>query len=546
MTLGQKPTLTGAESNFNAFPLDCNALKRAVRLIIFALYQCARPVAGNAWRILSQYQRKQAVNPERIVPRETTQRPLVPLVLLSLGAGARKRVRDAVSNNKLLMRKFQFKYLGAALFVVCIGLVIWNPPVGIGVLALPVLFGMAMPTEEFQEEVLKGVEEVDKQVKAKCKSHETAINELSLQVVELRKGALSAASSGGGGDVFKSAQLKKAAMAMGAEWVLQCQKRGKLSDFATEPVFRRRLLDECKSIMGDVEKIDNVDTDEMPLPTAYGSAFQELIAQFGVCRKGMTNYPMSRGTNKPPRMGSRPAFGFVAMAAPFPEKKPSYEFATLAQHKVGGIIVIPREIEEQSALNIGQFLMRYGAVEFARIEDNIGFLADGTGTFENIKGVCKVAKDSGRAVQLAAGNLSPHDTTLENFREMRRRVSVAAISGGSYYMSQTYESRLRSFKTVSEPDVFMYRPDGTAMLDGFPIVWTEVLAPYSTDDTASTYLAAFGKLEFWLFGQRGGPRMDKSADVYFQNDLIATRFLEELDFDYQAVDSMSALQTADA
>ena len=48
---------------------------------------------------------------------------------------------------------------------------------------------------------------------------------------------------------------------------------------------------------------------------------------------------------------------------------------------------MPREIDEQSIVTMGQFLARYGAVEFARAEDTWGFLSDGTGGYENVKGV---------------------------------------------------------------------------------------------------------------------------------------------------------------
>jgi hypothetical protein len=54
----------------------------------------------------------------------------------------------------------------------------------------------------------------------------------------------------------------------------------------------------------------------------------------------------------------------------------------------------------------------------------------------------------------------------------------------------------------------------------------------------------FGALGFWWFGEHGSPRIDTSAHVWFANDQLATRFIEEIDFDFIAQDSTAALLTA--
>ena len=74
-----------------------------------------------------------------------------------------------------------------------------------------------------------------------------------------------------------------------------------------------------------------------------------------------------------------------------------------AQHRdAEAAAQLPREIDEQSVVPMGQFLARYGAVEFARVEDTWGFLADGTGTYESVKGVVQIA----RGVKLCRSPLS--------------------------------------------------------------------------------------------------------------------------------------------
>src|SRR5262249_55078184 len=141
---------------------------------------------------------------------------------------------------------------------------------------------------------------------------------------------------------------------------------------------------------------------DINLPAHYTGEIRELISEFGVVRRCMSPYPIGMGTARPARMGARPAFSSIAMSALIPEKSPTISFASLESHKIGGIVRLPREIDEQSIVAMGQFLARYGAVEFARAEDTWGFLADGSGTYETVKGIVEVCTDSECVHTLAA------------------------------------------------------------------------------------------------------------------------------------------------
>jgi HK97 family phage major capsid protein len=313
---------------------------------------------------------------------------------------------------------------------------------------------------------------------------------------------------------------------------------------------RDTLLTQARSFLG-IEARAALTTTDIPLPTSFSGEFRELVSEFGVARRNMFPFPIGRGTVRPPRMKTRPAFGSIAMSAAISEKSTQIEFATLESHKIGGIVRLPREIDEQSIVPMGQFLARYGAVEFARAEDTWAFLADGSGTYESVKGITKIATDNSKNVQLAATKIKPSDATLADFRSMRGKVNAASLGiGAKYYLHSTWESQLRTFNTNS--DLYVFVPDrpstrdaiGGPTLDGFPIVWTDVLEPYGTANANSKYLAVFGVLEYWWFGEHGNPRMDMSSDVYFATDELAARFIEEIDFDYQDVGATSSLQTA--
>ena len=348
--------------------------------------------------------------------------------------------------------------------------------------------------------------------------------------------------AGGSGPRRKGTVSDDCARNLAASLIIHCERCGKLDALLPNASMRGAFLTEAREFAGVTRTAES--STELPLPTAYSGELLELIEEFGVARKAMTHYPMTSGINKPPRFGDRPAFGSIAMSQPFDEKRPTFGFASLEPHKIGGIIIVPREIQDLSIVKLGQFLAMYGATEFARAEDLWAFLADGSATYEQVNGISQVCQENGKSVTLAAGKTKPSDTTMDDFRAMRSKVRAAALNGAAYYMSQTWEAKLRTYNNnLNDPYVFIYRQDGTPLLDGFPIVWTEVLQAYGTAAAASKCLAAFGRLKYWWFGEHSTPRIDVSEHVYFQNDQLATRFIEEIDFDYNDLAAMSVLLT---
>ena len=333
---------------------------------------------------------------------------------------------------------------------------------------------------------------------------------------------------------------------LGAKFVVHCDKSGKLELLSQSAATRDALRNTARQIL-DMEIRTGLTTTDIPLPTEYSGEFRALIAQFGVIRKAMFPYPIGMGTSKPPRMGARPQFASVAMSGTIAEGSPGITFAALESHKIGGLVRVPREIEEQSIVPMGQFLARYGAVEFARAEDKWGFLADGSATYEQVKGVVQVCTDNGKTTVLGATKTAPSDAVLADFRTMRLNVATPVLGTGRYYLNATWEQRLRQFKTQADPLIYNQQgPNGRPTLDGYDVVWTEVLQAYGTTAAAGTTLAVFGDLSYWWMGEHLSPRMDTSDQVFFVNDQLAVRFIEEIDFDYMDTAAASALQTAAA
>jgi len=289
---------------------------------------------------------------------------------------------------------------------------------------------------------------------------------------------------------------------------------------------------------------------DIPLPTIYVPQVVELVYQYGQYRQYATVFPLGAGTvNLPQLKVGEDAFGLIATSGGVTERKVAATNVTHTAQKVGGIVRIPTEIEEDTFIPLGQFLARYIARRFAHFEDMMGFLGDNTATY-NRYGVgpyVAAAANTPQLQLLANGKTKPTDAVLNDFRVMRAKVNPAVFQtgNGAYYMNPTMDALLCTFNTIGSPQIYVRGQGGApATLDGFPIRWVGVMQPYVETATASAFLALFGDLSYWFLDERGAPRVETSREVYFATDEIGMRALERIDVEAMAPDAMAALQLA--
>ena len=327
---------------------------------------------------------------------------------------------------------------------------------------------------------------------------------------------------------------------LGAIVLLTGERNGKLNHLSERQ--RDSLLGESRTILGVSQKAALTSSD-IPLPVEYGSEVAELVPTYGKARQFATIYPLGTGTTKLPRLKTSPAFGFIAQSATVTEKSPQIEFVDFVAKKAGGLVRVPSELDADSIVALGQFIARYAAREMARWEDTVLFTADGTGTYDSLKGVTKEVVDQSKITTMATSNTRISNSTLANFRTLRSNVESPALSVGAYYLHPSMEQHLCTFNASGDHP---YNANGVrgATLDGFPIRWVDVLPPYSTSVDLSKVFAVFGDLSFWYLGLRSGFSIDTSVDVFFATDEIAIRALERFTIGMMAVGAMGGLRTA--
>lgn len=402
--------------------------------------------------------------------------------------------------------------------------------------------GGGIPAEEFQAKVLKGVEslttkatELEQKLSkaptpeefAKLKSE---FDDLVTQCREIRKASLRSA----GQIAARKGQVSEdCARFLGAIGIARALCKGKITEGA----------DRAKSIAEEVLGKAALTTSDIPLPVDYSGEVVELVSQFGAARQHGTVFPLSSGSVKLPKLTTDTAFGLIAMSAAITQKSPAFAWVNFIAEKWGGLVILPNEIGEDSVVAVGQFIARYSARQMAKIEDVVFFTADGTGTYDSLEGLTKSVVTDSKTIALASTKTHYSDATLAKLRELRTTVDAAALGFSKYYLHPSFEQLLSGLNTAGDKPYLANGING-ASLDGFPIVWVDVLPAYSTGVNAASVFALFGDITYQYLGLRGGMRFDTSDAPGFANDQLYIRALERFTIGKMATGAVGGLITA--
>jgi HK97 family phage major capsid protein len=441
-----------------------------------------------------------------------------------------------MSNNKLRKRERHIRTLGLiALSIVAILLLplllATVAPAGVMLAIVPVVSTKKGKEDDaddgegtFQEKLLRGVEALQATIKAHDEALngkegvmakvQAALNDLSSKMIALQKAQRSLKSHlSTPGKISEDCARWLGALAIG-----RALAKGWLKGDRAEGI--------VKDVIG-MESRAALTTTDIALPDEYQGEVVELVAQYGSARKYGTVFPLGTASVKLPRLKTSPAFGLIAMSAAITQKSPQVEFVTFAPEKWGGLVILPNEMNEDSVIALGQFVARYSAREMAKIEDTVFWAADGTATYDSLKGLLlsTSAANDNKLVTLAAGKTKTSDIDLAACRDMRAGVDSAALNSGAYYFHPSFEQACSRFNTAGDKPYVANGING-ATLDGFPIHWVDVLPVYNKTATISTIFGLFGDASFHYLGVRGGMRYDVSDQAGFANDQLYIRALE--------------------
>lgn len=404
-------------------------------------------------------------------------------------------------------------------------------------------FLIPMTESEFQKKLLDGVSSLYDENKERRKDIDkvkTQINDLALKFANISRAATSGELRA---NALPGRVSERCASHLAGIAIMSGIKQGKVDG---------KLESLACNLMG-IESRTALTSSDIPLPTGYSGEVAELVGMFGTARLYGTILPLGNGVTKLPRLKTDPTFGLIAGSGPVTEKSPQTEWVTFTAEKFGGLVRLPSEMEEDSIVEIGQFLARYIARQISYIEDYNFWRSTGAGSGVNgtAEGLTKsVATDSKTTTSTGLG--SPSEFTVTHLRTLRTVPDASALRQGAYYMHPSFEALLAGFNTAgarpynpqaqiqgSGAQPFMIGPT----FDGFPVRWIDVMPVFTTADALSTVHVLFGDASFNYLGIRGGIRVDTSGEAGFTTDEILVRGLERLTIGKMATGCVGGLIT---
>ena len=270
------------------------------------------------------------------------------------------------------------------------------------------------------------------------------------------------------------------------------------------------------------------------VPEEMATAIIDLREEYGVFRRECEVVPMNRDIMTIPRVAGAGTAVFVGENTALTESETTWNQVNLTAHKAGRLVRMSSEIAEDSIINMADMLAKHFAYSFALLEDQTGFIGDGTATYAGIRGLTIKIVD-GTHTACAHEAAATHDLFSElDVPDLTSTMGLCAAyahNGAKWYTSQLgYDSVFGRLSAVAGGSTIqdMAGAFGPSFL-GYPIVVSQQLPRVSTTlDTELMLL--FGNLGMAAtLGDRRQFTMALSTDRYFVEDQVAIRATERFD-----------------
>lgn len=260
------------------------------------------------------------------------------------------------------------------------------------------------------------------------------------------------------------------------------------------------------------------------VPVELANAILDLRDSYGAIRRRARIVPMASDSTTVPRHTGMSA-AFIGENAPPTAQTVSLDTISLTAKKMGALVQISSEVEDDAARDIVDFIANEVAYAFALLEDDCGFNGDGTSAYGRMRGLGSIVLDNSHSkakVTAAVGHNTFLTLDSTDLAGLVSAVRASAIPNAAWYCSQTCFSQTfmrlaggTGYLPAQELDGIM-----TPYYLGFPVILSQKLPLISTSLTGKTMLA-FGDMYAGVaLGQRRGITLARSDERYLDQDLI--------------------------
>lgn len=287
-----------------------------------------------------------------------------------------------------------------------------------------------------------------------------------------------------------------------------------------------------KAMGGDVGS-----TGGLLVPTEFIPNLIMLIEKYGVFRRNVLEYPMASDSAIAPKLSSGlTVYCPGAGVAPSPSD-PGFKSVGLAAKKWMTLTAIDSELNEDSAIAIGELVGFLIAQAFAKKEDQVGFLGDGTDPYFGHVGIAGAL----RAVDATIGNIKSlvvgtgnaySELVIGDFEKVVGTIPNYADNGDMKWYVHRYFYLTVMIKTalalggVNATEIMTGRGVREKQFLSYPVEYAHVMPKAEANSQICALLANL-RMGAYL-GDRRKLTIDKSTDAYFSTDQMGIRGTERV------------------
>lgn len=277
------------------------------------------------------------------------------------------------------------------------------------------------------------------------------------------------------------------------------------------------------------------------VPYEFLPILVDLKEQYGKVRQNMNILPMSRDVMPFPRRNAHTTAYWVKNNQQPTESAPTFNNIELVAKKLFSWISLPFELLEDSAIAIGDWVMRDFAWAFSKAEDDAFLLGDGTETYGMVMGVKNSLLNlSGTIANIAGLQVASTKTwgsmVKSDISALQGRLPGYALPNAKFYCSLSFFFNVFQRLLYSQggsPGVELRDSLGgdkkklTFLYNGFEVVVCQNLPVIP--DQVSDVVCYFGDLDLaGKFADRRQFTVNTSDQVLFLNDQLAIKATERV------------------
>jgi HK97 family phage major capsid protein len=271
------------------------------------------------------------------------------------------------------------------------------------------------------------------------------------------------------------------------------------------------------------------------VPTELENAILDLRDSFGMFRRRACVWPMGSDSSVFPRRTGGTSAYFFGENVTATTTGANMDGVTLNAKKLGALVTLSSEVEQDSLVDLVDYIANELAWAFAAKEDDCVVNGDGTAAYGGIRGFSALALDGNHAtakIQAAAGHNTYGTLDSNDLGSLMSGVRASAYQRAAWFVSSV--GFALAFGRIAAATGGMLSPgedDGipTQYYNGFPVILTQKL-PQITTSLSGKAMMAFGDMfAAGVLGQRRGLTIARSDHRYLDTDQIAILGTERFD-----------------